>query len=399
MIPAETVYPGDMGESPDLGGQNKELAAALSQQRERIVRFCARFTGSTDMAEDLAQETLMEAWRHAHKLQSLEGAAPWTQAIARNVCMRWRQRQQRPIVRLTTPLDTELDEPATGEWDLEVALERQELAELLDRAMGQLPPRTRATLIEKYIHERPQSEIAKRLGVTEGAVELRLRRGKLALRHLLTTTLEQEAEAYGVHHTIGEDRWNDTRIWCPRCGRRRLRARLEHGHRAFLLACPGCSSDEVPLGHWEDPEAICGLKGYRPILTRLSALDHLYYRQGLREGIVRCRTCGTPTSVERSIPYGLAVRVGTSHGLAVRCHVCDVTRIVSAEALVCSLPEFRRFWRAHPRVRRAASQQVEVDGQLATITRIESVTDTAALSVVWAQQSYHVLRIYGGEAG
>jgi RNA polymerase sigma factor (sigma-70 family) len=399
MIPAEKVYPGDTGKSPDLGDGNTALAAALSQQRERIVRFCARFTGSTDAAEDLAQETLIEAWRHGYKLRTLEAAGPWTLAIARNVCMRWRQRQQRPIVRLTSPLQAELDEPTTDDWDLQVELERQELAELLDRAMGQLPPSTRATLIEKYIYERPQSEIAQRLGVSEGAVELRLRRGKLALRRLLTTTLEQEAIEYGVSHMIVEAQWNETRIWCHRCGCRRMRARLEQGHRAFLLACPSCNSEELPLGHWEDPEVICGLKGYRPILTRLSTLDHLYYRQGLRDGIARCRTCGTPTPVERSVPDDLAMRFGTSLGLVVSCHVCDVTRFASAEALVYSLPEFRRFWRAHPRVRRTTSQQVEAEGQLASITRIESLTDAAALTVVWAQQSYQVLRIYGGEAG
>jgi RNA polymerase sigma factor (sigma-70 family) len=399
MIPAEIVYPGDSPESPDLGDRNRALAAALSQERDRIVRFCARFTGSPDSAEDLAQETLIEAWRHAYKLRTLEGVTSWTLAIARNVCLRWRQRQQRPIVRLTRTLQTELDDPATEDWDLQVALERQELADLLDRALGQLPPRTRTTLVEKYIHERSQSEIAERLGVSEGAVELRLRRGKLALRRLLTTTLQPEASAYGVSHMMVEESWNETRIWCPRCGRRRLRARLTQGHRAFLLDCPSCCSEELPLGHWEDPEAICGLKGYKPILTRLSTLDHLYYRQGLRDGIARCRTCGTLTPVERSVPYDLAERFGTTLGLVVRCHACDVTRFASAEALVCSLPEFRRFWREHPRVRRVAPQQVEAEGQLATITQIESLTDAATLTVVWAQQSYQVLRIYGGDGG
>ena len=29
----------------------------------RLVRFCAYLTGNVDVAEDLAQETLLEAWR------------------------------------------------------------------------------------------------------------------------------------------------------------------------------------------------------------------------------------------------------------------------------------------------------------------------------------------------
>jgi DNA-directed RNA polymerase specialized sigma24 family protein len=32
-------------------------------ERDRLVRLCARLSGSMEAAEDLAQETLLEAWR------------------------------------------------------------------------------------------------------------------------------------------------------------------------------------------------------------------------------------------------------------------------------------------------------------------------------------------------
>ena len=41
-----------------------ELEASLSLERSRLVGLCARITGDVDIAEDLAQETLLEAWRH-----------------------------------------------------------------------------------------------------------------------------------------------------------------------------------------------------------------------------------------------------------------------------------------------------------------------------------------------
>ena len=50
-----------------------DIAAALPLERMRLVRLCARLSGNPDAAEDLAHETLAEAWRHAHKFRGQEG--------------------------------------------------------------------------------------------------------------------------------------------------------------------------------------------------------------------------------------------------------------------------------------------------------------------------------------
>src|SRR6476619_1827962 len=70
------------------------------EEREHLVRLCAAITHDRDAAEDLAQETLLEAWRNAHKLHDPAGADRWLAAIARNVCRRSARRQGRnPAVR------------------------------------------------------------------------------------------------------------------------------------------------------------------------------------------------------------------------------------------------------------------------------------------------------------
>ncbi|HSH83264.1 MAG TPA: sigma-70 region 4 domain-containing protein, partial [Herpetosiphonaceae bacterium] len=58
-----------------------------------------------------------------------------------------------------------------------------------------LPPTTRSALVARYVLELPQAEISSRLGVSEGAVEARLHRGKLALRRVLAAELREEAAA------------------------------------------------------------------------------------------------------------------------------------------------------------------------------------------------------------
>ena len=73
----------------------ESFGAALNGQRDRLARFCARLTGNPAVAEDLAQETLFEAWRSREKLRDVAEIAPWLSAIARNVCLRWQRAQMR----------------------------------------------------------------------------------------------------------------------------------------------------------------------------------------------------------------------------------------------------------------------------------------------------------------
>ncbi len=55
--------------------------AMLIGERTRLVRLCYRLTGSLDAAEDLAQETLYEAVRNAHKLRDPSGHSKWLSSI------------------------------------------------------------------------------------------------------------------------------------------------------------------------------------------------------------------------------------------------------------------------------------------------------------------------------
>src|SRR5262245_41605023 len=116
-----------------------EGRATFDGEWARLVRLCARLTGDASAAEDLAQESLVEAWRQQHKLQQPEGQARWLSAIARHVCRRWFSRQAWHYVEFDCA-ETPADE------DLDADLLRQERAALLERALGTLPAATRDLL-------------------------------------------------------------------------------------------------------------------------------------------------------------------------------------------------------------------------------------------------------------
>jgi RNA polymerase sigma factor (sigma-70 family) len=147
----------------------RQFADQLAWERPRLVRVCARLSGSQEAAEDLAQETLAEAWRHRDRLHEMDGLSSWTSAIARNVCKRWVRARGRQEVwdhdRAPAGFDLIDEGDCDADFDLEIELERRELAELLDRAMDRLTLQARAVLIQRYVEDLPHCEIAERLSL------------------------------------------------------------------------------------------------------------------------------------------------------------------------------------------------------------------------------------------
>jgi RNA polymerase sigma-70 factor (ECF subfamily) len=207
------------------------------------------------LAEDLAQETLVEAWRPAHPLRDPAKRPQWLAGIARNVCRRWARGRGRELSRLVPARAREGTEGALanlpdGETGLEVELERGELAALLDRALALLPPETRAILVQRYVEESPYAEIAGRLGLSEDAVSTRLSRGKLQLRRVLAQDLAAEASDYG---------WQ--------VSGRGLLVEVRHGPSAAAVLLPPAE----PLHHAVDGDVRVGrqLHGRGPFLVGL----------------------------------------------------------------------------------------------------------------------------------
>src|SRR6188768_4210113 len=132
-----------------------KIEGVLPSEWPRLVRLCAHFTGDHDAAEDLAQETLIEAWRHQDRVYDWQGYSSWLSAIARNLSLRWVRQRGREQAHLALPPNHAPDTAAHADDlpddrdDFTVDLERAELADLLDRALALLPADSRRVLVEK----------------------------------------------------------------------------------------------------------------------------------------------------------------------------------------------------------------------------------------------------------
>lgn len=368
----------------------------------RLVRLCTHLTGDRHAAEDLAQETLLLAWRLRDRLVDPSRAQPWLWAIARNVCRHWQRSQQREGKHLIQSLadDTravEWDADIADPFDLEVELERTELATLLDQALDLLPPETRAVLVQKYIEESPHAAIAEQLGLSENAVAVRLHRGKLAFRRILNTQLQAAAEPFGM---VDDVAYRQTRMWCPICGAHKLIGNFDQAQSTLDIRCPQCCPPSVSsIWHTDSSDSFAGAKQIRTALLRGMTSSYDYYRESLTHGGSLCQGCGHMIPLHFGIPGGKDTRpYPTRHGMNVRCEVCGAGGSSSLRMFVQSSPPVRAFWERHPRMRTLPEREVEVAGVSAVIISFESVIDPAHIDVVVAEDTFEFIDVASSDA-
>jgi RNA polymerase sigma-70 factor (ECF subfamily) len=178
----------------------------FAQARPRLLHLAHLNGVVSDYTEDVVQETLVEAWRHLETLREPARFHAWLDGICRNICRR-QKRKDDTLSLHEQRIGSLFDPDATGEMDawLDLStsdpledLSQQDLATLLDRAMGHLPAHTRQMLEMCYLAEIPQREVAQCLELTIGALELRLHRARQQLRQILNGPLRPEAQYFGV---------------------------------------------------------------------------------------------------------------------------------------------------------------------------------------------------------
>ncbi len=163
-------------------GQDREAFARLhSFFAPRLAAFLSRAGLSPAQTEDIVQETMFAVWRKAALYNPAQGrVSTWVFVIARNLRV---DHLRRKANRETLPLDDwdQIDDSPTGE-DGVLAAERERKVR---SALALLTREQLQILQQAYFAEKPQSAIARELGVPLGTVKSRVRLALARLRKLL----------------------------------------------------------------------------------------------------------------------------------------------------------------------------------------------------------------------
>jgi RNA polymerase sigma-70 factor (ECF subfamily) len=153
-----------------------------------LLRTATRLSGARDAAEDLVQETYLQAWRSFSRFQPGTNCRAWLYKILMFSHSRVRRDQSR------RPLVTELDEATETALQFDPQTPDTLTAASVKASFDALPEPFRIAVLLVDVEGLTYREAADALDVPIGTVMSRLNRG----RKLMRLALVNEAAAYGI---------------------------------------------------------------------------------------------------------------------------------------------------------------------------------------------------------
>ncbi len=163
----------------------ESFALLFGRFAPRVKSYLLKLGAKPELAEELAQETLLAVWRKAAYFDpSRASASTWIFTIARNLRIDAIRRERHP--------DDLIDEPEllpAEETRPDDALSAGEREQKLRTALKTLPPDQAEVVRLSFFHDKAHAEISQNLGVPLGTVKSRLRLAMVRLRAQLEDLL------------------------------------------------------------------------------------------------------------------------------------------------------------------------------------------------------------------
>jgi RNA polymerase sigma-70 factor (ECF subfamily) len=156
-----------------------------------VYAVALRIVRAHDVADDVAQEAFLRAWRSLDRFELGRPFGPWVCRIAANLAV---NHVRSPRAREEGLPEGHAETRAKAPGPLGELLDG-EAARVLEAAMAELPGEQRAVLVMRAVEDMSYAEIADALGISPGTVMSRLFRAReklsLALRPYLGLIAER----------------------------------------------------------------------------------------------------------------------------------------------------------------------------------------------------------------
>jgi RNA polymerase sigma-70 factor (ECF subfamily) len=175
-------------------GDKGAFASLAERHRRVLVAACRSVSGDHEVAQDLAQEAILQAMLNLDRLRDRRRFRSWLIAIGLHTWRRWQRQTGR--LRSSEVLPLQASDLSAGPD--EVASER-ELADRIRAAVADLPAGQRNAVLAFYLAGLTYQETADLLGVQLGAVKTRLHKAREALKGKLYEVWREEHMVTGTN--------------------------------------------------------------------------------------------------------------------------------------------------------------------------------------------------------
>ncbi|MDE0325968.1 MAG: sigma-70 family RNA polymerase sigma factor [Candidatus Poribacteria bacterium] len=178
-----------------LSGDDEAFNALVQKYQKSVHTLVWRKIGDFHYAEEITQDTFLQAYEKLSTLKDPSQFAGWLYAIVNRLCIGW-MRKQKPAMQ---PLDdTSVKAIDNLTYERYVSEQRESEAierryEIVEELLGKLPESEREVMTLYYLGEMPTKEIGELLDVPVNTIVSRLHRARKRLQadqELLTMDLE-----------------------------------------------------------------------------------------------------------------------------------------------------------------------------------------------------------------
>jgi RNA polymerase sigma-70 factor, ECF subfamily len=159
-----------------MSGDSQAFTELVRRRQSGLRNLLRRLSRDPALADDLAQQVLLKAWRALPRLRSVNAFGGWLRRLAINT---WLEH-----VRAAPPASAELDPDEFAGATCEARASDEQVD--LDRALAGLPQDERLCLVLTYSEGMSHSEITTATGLPLGTVKSHIKRGAERLRARLS---------------------------------------------------------------------------------------------------------------------------------------------------------------------------------------------------------------------
>jgi RNA polymerase sigma-70 factor (ECF subfamily) len=170
-----------------LNGNTDAFGDLIRRYQDAVYAIALRNINNFAVAEDIAQETFIEAYKSLGNLREPAKFGSWLHSVTLHQCNRW-QRSQRELTSIDDPMvSIALCEKSSPDEEIE----SKELRQIVLDAIASLPEKTAEVVTMYYIDGLSYSEIASFLEIPSSTVRGRLDMGRKQLKEELINVVEE----------------------------------------------------------------------------------------------------------------------------------------------------------------------------------------------------------------
>ena len=158
-----------------------DIAALYTKHRIHLLRFVQRYVGSHEDAEDVVQNTFIEAARCAHRFSGLSKPSTWLFGIALNLARN--QVRRNAADRYEMVDENFMEQLVDATADPAMLYELRQIAQKVEEMLSELPPQIRSTFEAVLDGDATYEEAARDLQIPVGTVRSRVSRVRAAVRN------------------------------------------------------------------------------------------------------------------------------------------------------------------------------------------------------------------------